>query len=901
MTSRVIEIRSFEEYLAIFAKSNDKLVVVDFSAKWCRPCVQIAPVYAELSWKYPDVVFLKVDVDEVKEIARGAGVSAMPTFQFYRNNNKVAEFAGASPQKLEAMIVQYKPSAEPTLQQLVASGQDLSELLTDAVRKVYETTSKNNADAALDTINTLLLNVVNDPSNQKFRRIRIENARFHQQVWSIPASQRILRFAGFKEDIEHGFLILPANADLEALYVLQALISSRNDSGSTLVPSTSQSTSSNRQPRGQASPQSANPVPAPAAGAPGSLSQQDAMALALSLAASLAAAAQQQQAQSPQQVLSQSRPQSQPQAQQSTSSMIGRQNDLFSMLQRRYLELEKASLTEGEKEKDFLGRLRSYQNQVMLYERPDYQKKALALIPVAALQEKSKNLIFQGADPKEELIKQLLRWFKFEFFTWTDKAKCQVCQGPTIAQGSVPPSATELQYGGNRVELYYCEKCKVATRFPRYNDPSKLLETRTGRCGEWANCFTLCCRALGYQARFVVDWTDHVWTEVYNEKQKRWVHCDPSEPVHDKPLIYEAGWGKKLSYIIAFSCDEVVDVTRKYTTNLKEVMSRRNEVKHRYLKYAIALLCVELRGKQSADKIDEIGKRYIEEWTAVCKKPQVKEDEKIGRQSGSEEWRRQRGELGSTSHDQSSFVSELSPSSMALIRQLKTPVFDLSSLDGPSQLVFLGCAQVANNTPNHVILTPKQNDQLGGVFLNRKVGLKGGFVFDFSFAVKEPGADGFAIVIHNSGSGGRELGKGGAELGYGGLKNSVAIEFDTYENSDRTEDPNDNHISIHTRGVEANEAHHSASIACTKYNDIPSLKTGNPIHIRIIYNPEAPQLAIQLTDDMNADYVTVLTASVSLDQLIRLDEEGKAWIGFTGATGGLSQLQVIYAWKLFLL
>uniref|UniRef100_A0A0D9WZ40 Transglutaminase-like domain-containing protein n=1 Tax=Leersia perrieri TaxID=77586 RepID=A0A0D9WZ40_9ORYZ len=211
------------------------------------------------------------------------------------------------------------------------------------------------------------------------------------------------------------------------------------------------------------------------------------------------------------------------------------------------------------------------------------------------------------------------------------------------------PLPSEIKFGANRVEIYRCNYCSGTTRFPRYNDPYKLLETRKGRCGEWANCFTFYCRTFGYDARLILDFTDHVWTECFSNLYGRWMHLDPCEGVYDNPLLYEKGWNKKLDYVIAISNDGVRDVTKRYTRKWHEVLSRRIITSEDNVSAVLSSITGKYRSGLSIDRLAVIEKRDKKESEELSKAAYLEVDTTIslpGRQSGSVEWRKARSELG---------------------------------------------------------------------------------------------------------------------------------------------------------------------------------------------------------------------------------------------------------------
>ena len=73
---------------------NDKVVVVDFFATWCGPCKMLSPVIDELANKYPDISFVKIDVDDCPNISKEYGIMSVPTLLKFENGQLIDKKIG---------------------------------------------------------------------------------------------------------------------------------------------------------------------------------------------------------------------------------------------------------------------------------------------------------------------------------------------------------------------------------------------------------------------------------------------------------------------------------------------------------------------------------------------------------------------------------------------------------------------------------------------------------------------------------------------------------------------------------------------------------------------------------------------------------------------------------------
>jgi hypothetical protein len=167
--------------------------------------------------------------------------------------------------------------------------------------------------------------------------------------------------------------------------------------------------------------------------------------------------------------------------------------------------------------------------------------------------------------------------------------------------------------------------------------------------------------------------------------------------------------------------------------------------------------------------------------------------------------------------------------------------------------------------------------QAGSVFWDQPIGV-GSFTTSFTFQLSDALADGITFTIQNIGP--KALGGSGAALGYAPIKKSVAIKFDIYSNAGEGTDSTGVYTDGATPTVPAVNMTSSGVI----------LRSGDAMVANITYN--GTTLTMKLTDAVTKKIFT-LSKAINIPSVVGAD---KAYVGFTGSTGGLTASQKIASW-----
>lgn len=198
-------------------------------------------------------------------------------------------------------------------------------------------------------------------------------------------------------------------------------------------------------------------------------------------------------------------------------------------------------------------------------------------------------------------------------------------------------------------------------------------------------------------------------------------------------------------------------------------------------------------------------------------------------------------------------------------------------------------------------LTPSAVGQAGAGYSTTPVTLGANATFSttFQFRFSNPGgiapADGITFVLSQGSNG---LGGGGGDIGYGGVPNSLAIEFDTFDNG---ETGHSNHVAIDQNGILTNafSANPYGVAFCDFGSGTPAsaagcMANGDIWTASVGYDGSTGRLIVQLRDGAMATEKLIDTA-LDLPTILGTND---AFVGFTAGTGSGFENQDILMWQL---
>jgi gliding motility-associated-like protein len=196
-----------------------------------------------------------------------------------------------------------------------------------------------------------------------------------------------------------------------------------------------------------------------------------------------------------------------------------------------------------------------------------------------------------------------------------------------------------------------------------------------------------------------------------------------------------------------------------------------------------------------------------------------------------------------------------------------------------AQYILNGAAQQVSC--NCYTLTPAQATQAGSVWNSNKINLQQSFDFWFTIFLgcnDNNGADGIVFILQPLST---SIGSTGEGMGFSGVTPSIGIALDTYQNAAQNDPPFD-HISIQANGIVNHNSDLAGPVAASATND--NIEDCQWHKLRIVWDAASKVLSAYFDDSLRVQRQIDLVASI-------FNNDPDVFWGFTGATGGLSNLQ----------
>jgi hypothetical protein len=174
------------------------------------------------------------------------------------------------------------------------------------------------------------------------------------------------------------------------------------------------------------------------------------------------------------------------------------------------------------------------------------------------------------------------------------------------------------------------------------------------------------------------------------------------------------------------------------------------------------------------------------------------------------------------------------------------------------------------------------------------LGSSNSFSTQFQFRFTDTGgigpADGITFVLAAASG---QLGGAGGGIGYGGVDNSVAVEFDTYDNGGGAGDPNDNHVGVDTDGsLDSIITADPYGVSGCGPGVNGCMSDGDLWTALITY--DGTDLNLFLTDGSGVTENLISNYAIDIGSFLGTNT---AFVGFTGGTGSGFENEDILNWE----